>query len=329
MTTTYSPRQNYLDVIRWNQPAAVYQSGAVSMVAYFGSSPTDARPSPDAVQWPDFWGATWTDCEGEVYPTGPAIDSIDALAELTVPDFPALDGFDRVRRHVERLDRQQKLLGVMHPYFLYEKSLNLLGAEELMLGLAGEPDKAHAFLDRVMEAELRVARAYARFNPDCVITMDDYGMQDRLVVSPGMWRAFFKPRLRQLIDFYRAEVGEHVIFEHHSCGHVMPILEDLIEIGVNILNPIQSACNDLAEMRRRTSRRLVLAGGICGQHVLPHGSPGDVRDEVFAKLDLLWEGGGYVPFAEKTIGVPRENLDAMHEAIAAWQHQHLPAATDS
>jgi hypothetical protein len=72
-------------------------------------------------------------------------------------------------------------------------------------------------------------------------------------------------------------------------------------------------------MRRRTSRRLVLAGGICGQQVLPFGTPEEVREEVFTKLDLLWENGGYVPFAEKSIGVPQENLDAMQRAIEDWR----------
>jgi len=323
VTTDDSPKQTFLDVVRWNRPSAVYESGGVSMTAYFGASPVDARPTPDAPRWRDFWGATWTDCQGEIYPVGPAIPSIDRLDALNVPDFPALDGFDRVRNHVERMDRGRRLLCVMHPYFLYEKSINLLGAEELMLALAGEPEKAHAFLDRVMHAEQNLARAYARFKPECVVTMDDYGMQDRLVLSPAMWREFFKPRLKQLIDLYKSQLGDHLIFEHHSCGHVMPILEDLIEIGVNILNPVQSACNDLADMRRRTSRCLVLAGGICGQRVLPFGSVDDVRNEVFAKLDLLWEDGGYVPFAEKTIGVPPENLAAVHDAVAEWQARNL------
>lgn len=76
-------------------------------------------------------------------------------------------------------------------------------------------------------------------------------------------------------------------------------------------------------MRRRTSKRLVLAGGICGQNVLPNGTPDDVRREVFAKLDLLWEDGGYVPFAEKNVGVPKQNMDAMHQAIADWERQNL------
>lgn len=323
MSTPYTPKQNFLDVIHWNNPKKVYQAGAVAMVGYHGASPTDTRPSAQATEWQDFWGATWTDCDGEVFPTGPAIPSVDALDELTVPDFPAMDGFERVARAVAAVDREARLLGVMHPYFLYEKALNLLGAEELFMGMALKPDALHGFLDKVLSAELKVAVAYAEFKPDCVTTMDDYGMQDRLAISPDMWREFFKPRLKRIIDVYRQTVGDQVIFEHHSCGHVMPILEDFIEIGVTILNPIQSAANDLPEMRRRTSRRLVLAGGICGQKVLPFGTPADVRREVFRKMDLLWEGGGYVPFPEKNIGVPRENMAAMAAAIADWERRNL------
>lgn len=325
MTASDTAKQNFLDVIHWNNPKRVYQAGAVAMTSYFGASPTDSRPAPDTRAWQDFWGATWTDCDGEVFPTGPAIASVDDFEELTVPDFPAMAGFDRLQARVAKIDRYERLLCVMHPYFLYEKSLNLLGAEELMTALALKPEQMHAYLDRVLEAERRVARAYAAHRPEVVTIMDDYGMQDRLSIAPAMWREFFKPRLRAMIDLYKSEVGNDVIFELHSCGHVMPILEDLIEVGIDILNPIQSTANDLAEMRRRTSRRLVLAGGICGQHVLPFGSPDDVRDEVFRKLDLLWEDGGYVPFAEKTFGVPEENLDAMRQAIADWETAHLAA----
>lgn len=322
-TAPCTPKRNFLNVVHWNRPRRVYQAGATSMVAYHGAAPTDVRPSKEVRQWRDVWGATWTDCDGEVFPTAAAIESVDALDELTVPDFPALDGFERVRRHVERTDRDAKLLCVLHPYFLYEKAINLLGAEELMTALALKPERMHAFLDRVLSAELQVASAYAAFAPECVTIMDDYGMQDRLAVSPEMWRSFFKPRLKRVIDLYRREVGPEVIVELHSCGHVMPILEDLIEIGVNILNPIQSTANDLPEMRRLTSRRMVLAGGICGQQVLPFGAVEDVRREVFTKLDMLWEDGGYVPFAEKTIGVPAANLQAMSDAIAEWERANL------
>ncbi len=324
MNDTYTAKQNYLDVIHWNDPKKVYRTGAVSMVSYFGSSPVDARPSPDTREWEDFWGATWTDCDGEVFPTGPAIPSVDALDELKVPDFPAMDDFERVRQHVEEMDREGRFLDVMHPYFLYEKSLNILGAENLYTGMGLKPEKMHQFLDTVLDAELRVADAYCEFEPRCVVLMDDYGTQDRLAISPDMWREFFKPRLKKMIDRYRDNVDKEVIVELHSCGHVMPILNDLIEIGVNILNPIQSTANDLAEMRERTSKQLVLAGGICGQKVLPLGTPEDVREEVMTKMDLLWENGGYIPFAEKRVGVPEENLEAMEKAIDDWESEHLP-----
>lgn len=142
-------------------------------------------------------------------------------------------------------------------------------------------------------------------------------------MSPECWREFFKPCLKRIIDFYRSSLGGNVRFLLHSCGHVMPILEDLIEIGVDILHPVQSRANDLPEMRRRTAGRLTLCGAIDGQQVLPFGTVADVRREVFSKLDMLWEDGGYLPCPEKELGVSRENLDAMTQAIREWSDANV------
>jgi uroporphyrinogen-III decarboxylase len=230
------------------------------------------------------------------------------------------------RARATEIDRRKYFLSVSHPYFLYENGFNILGAEEFLASLLLEPDAAHAFLDILLDFELGVAERYVELSPDQVCTMDDYGMQDRLIVSPAVWRTFFKPRLARLYDFYRAELGPEVVISHHSCGHVMPILADLIEIGVNVFNPIQSTANDLAELRRVTSRRLTLAGGIDGQRVLPLGTPDDVRVEVGSKLEMLWEGGGYLPMPEKTLGVSDANLRAVEEAVVAWSARHVEVA---
>jgi hypothetical protein len=175
----------------------------------------------------------------------------------------------------------------------------------------------------IIDFELGIAEQYVRYGPDGVSLSDDYGHQDRLAMSPACWREFFKPRIKRVVDFYRDRLGPQIHVSLHSCGHVMPILEDLMEIGISILHPVQSTANDLAEVRRRTSGRLTLAGCICGQRVLPFGTPQDVRQEVLDKLDLLWENGGYLPMPEKTLGVSRENLDAMESAIREWSRTNV------
>jgi hypothetical protein len=321
----YSEKENFNRVVRWDHPSHVCWRPPSKGVVYHGAWPASVRPSPDATQWQDIWGVTWTDADGEVFPTGPAIPSIDALGDLEVPDSHAPERMAAARAHALEIDRDEFFLTVNHPYFLYEKGFNILGGEEFLAALAGSPDKAHEFLDLLAGFDLAMAEQYVELQPDHVNLSDDYGMQDRLAVSPTMWREFFKPRLKRVVDFYRDALGDEATISLHSCGHVMPILEDLIEIGFDVLHPIQTTANDLAEARRITSKRLTLCGCIDGQQVLPFGTPDDVRREVFSKLDLLWEDGGYLPGPEKMLGVSPANKEAMEHAFEDWSRQNVEA----
>jgi uroporphyrinogen decarboxylase len=320
----YSEKENFVRVVRWDSPSHVSYGGVSQGICYSGAWPGDSRPGADATEWQDMWGVTWIDADGEVFPAGAAVSSAEHLDRLHAPD-PHTEAIRRgLEEQAAKVDRDRYFLCVGHPYLLYEKGFNILGPTEFLMALA--TGEAEALLDMLIEFELGIAEEYVRFRPDHVNTMDDYGMQDRLTVSPEMWRRLFKPRLKRLIDFYRDALGDGLVISHHSCGHVMPILEDFIELGVDIINPIQTTANDLAEMRRITSHRLVLAGGIDGQRVLPNGTPEQVRQEVFDKLDLLWEDGGYLPFPEKMLGVPDANARAMEQAIRDWSDEHAATA---
>jgi uroporphyrinogen decarboxylase len=266
----------------------------------------------------------WTDADGEVFPTGPAVGSYEDVEAVPVPDPDAPGRFEELAALEASPEREKFFLGVGHPYFLYEKAINILGPEEFGVAMLAAPEKAHLLLDRILAFELGIAERYLKAaRVEQVNFSDDYGHQDRLAMSPECWRTFFKPRLARAVRFYRERLGPGTVVSLHSCGHVMPILEDLIEAGIDVLHPVQSTANDLVELRRRTSRRLVLCGGICGQHVLPLGTPEEVRAEVFRKLDLLWEGGGYLPLPEKMLGVSEANLRAMEEAIRDWSRANV------
>jgi len=319
----YAEKENFLRVIRWDSPSHVCYPPPSRGLSYRGAWPADCRPSPEATQWRDDWGVTWTDLDGEVFPTGPAIGSINELGCLRPPDPRDPRRFETVRAALAGIDRDACFVSVNHPYFLYEKGFNLLGAEEFLVSFLADPAAAERLLDAILDFELGIAEGYVQLRPDHVNLSDDYGMQDRLAVSPEVWRAFFKPRLKRMVDFYRNALGPETVVSLHSCGHVLPILGDLIEIGIDILNPVQSTANDLAEARRVTSGRLVLCGGIDGQHVLPLGTPEQVREEVLAKMDLLWEDGGYLPLPEKLLGVPDANRKAMDQAIHDWSAKYV------
>ncbi|MFP4380921.1 MAG: uroporphyrinogen decarboxylase family protein [Candidatus Sumerlaeia bacterium] len=321
----YSEKENFRRVMQWNHPSHVSYPAPSKGLSYDGAWPADSRPSPNAKEWKDIWGVVWTDVDGEVFPTGPAIQSVDQVDQLQVPDPHDPKRLEKCRQALEEIDRDQFFVSVNHPYWMYEKAFNIVGAEAFLMGLLADPDNAHRLLDSFLDFELGIAREYVKLKPDHVNLSDDYGMQDRLAVSLDLWREYFKPRMKAMVDFYRRELGDDIVISHHSCGHVMPILEDLIEVGIDALNPIQTTANDLPEMRRITSGRLVLAGGIEGQHILPNGTPEEIRQEVFRKLDLLWEDGGYLPFPEKMLGVSPENKAAMEAAIREWSREHVEA----
>jgi uroporphyrinogen decarboxylase len=319
----YSEKENFLRTIRRDSPSHVCFPPPSQGLSYHGAWPGDLRPDAACLKWLDIWGVTWEVVEGEAFPIRPPIGSIADLGQLRRPDPHAPIIRERLATALAGIDRERFFVSVNHPYFLYEKGFNLLGAEEFLASLAQDEAAGERLLDAILEFELGVAEEYVRCRPDHINTMDDYGMQQGLAVSPEMWRRLFKPRLRRLYDFYRRELGPEIVISHHSCGHVMPILEDFIDLGVDILNPLQTTANDLPEAARITRGRLVIAGAIDGQQILPFGTPAEVRTEVFRKLDLFWDGGGYLPMAEKMLGVPEENRRAMEDAILEWSRIHV------
>jgi uroporphyrinogen-III decarboxylase len=131
-----------------------------------------------------------------------------------------------------------------------------------------------------------------------------------------MWRKFLKPRMANLIAELKA-INSHVKVAYHSDGTIYPIIPDLIEIGLDVLNPIQPASMDPARLKQEYGDRLCFWGTIDEQHSLPFGSPDDVRAEVQARLETIGQNGGLIlgPTHSVQLDTPMENFWAMVEAI--------------
>jgi len=144
---------------------------------------------------------------------------------------------------------------------------------------------------------------------------DDYGMQSGMFVLPRMWRALVKPRLARLIGAIKGQAG--VRFMLHSCGAIAPILGDLVEIGVDVLNPVQPSAQGMepAAVKWQFGSRLVLHGAIDQQGVLPHGTPAVVAREVRQRIRDLAPSGGYILAVSPNIraDVPSENILALYD----------------
>lgn len=198
-----------------------------------------------------------------------------------------------------------------HPTFLR-------GIDNLLMDMAVQPEMAHWLIDRFTDFYLgffdRMFTA-ARGRIDILRTADDLGTQRGLFFSPDMFRTFIKPRLKKLVDMTHSH---GVKFLFHSCGAIRPLIEDLIEIGVDILDPLQAAAVGMEPqiLKDAFGSRLCLHGGICTQYLLPRGTPDEVRDEVRRRLEILGRGGGYIlaPCHVLQTDVPTANILAMSDA---------------
>lgn len=198
---------------------------------------------------------------------------------------------------------------------VWETAWYMRGMEQLMMDMQDDEELAAYHLDRVTElACLRVA-AFARAGVDHLHLGDDIGMQQTIMMSEGMYREWIKPRLRRVVAAARAEKPD-LLISYHSCGFVTPFIPDLIEVGVDVLNPVQPECMDFAEIHAAYGDRLSFWGTLGTQTVLPFGAPAEVRAAVRRNLDIAGAKGGLLCTPSHLLEpeVPWENILAYVEA---------------
>jgi len=207
---------------------------------------------------------------------------------------------------------------------LLEWSQFLFGMENTFYYLAAEKRKMARFLDRLTEVHLE---SLSRLLPNIrgwvqiLVVGDDLGMQTGPQISRETYRELFLPRHRKIYDYARRLSGAHIFL--HSCGGLYQLIPDLIEAGVEILNPVQTGARYMEpeRLKREFGRDLTFWGGGCDtQHVLAQGTPEQVREDVRRRLETFMPGGGYVwaPIHNVMADVPPENVLAMAEAVAEY-----------
>jgi uroporphyrinogen decarboxylase len=199
---------------------------------------------------------------------------------------------------------------------LFERAWALRGMESLLLDMMDEPSFVDDLLDRIVEHNLSVMRTVAHLPWDGVWIGDDWGQQRGLIMGRKLWRRFILPRARRMYEYARAQ-GWIVII--HSCGDVVELLPDLIEAGVQVLNPFQPEVMDLVAVKKQFGRDLAFLGGMSVQRTLPFGTPREVREQSRWLLEKIGAGSGFIfaPSHMMTDDVPVANVLAMLEVIAA------------
>jgi uroporphyrinogen-III decarboxylase len=199
---------------------------------------------------------------------------------------------------------------------IFETAWALRGLEALLMDMLADPDLADAVLDIPFNYHLAAARKLAAMGVDMLWTGDDVGAQHSMLMSPETWRRFLKPRMARLIAEVKA-IRPGLKVAYHSDGNIEAIIPELIEIGVDVLNPIQPASMDPAALKRLYGDRLCFWGTMDEQNTLPFGTPEDVRREVRQRIETVGRSGGLIigPTHHVQLDTPMENFEAMVDEI--------------
>ncbi len=305
--------ENLLRTIRRNDPAWVPYR--------FDGSITLLRP-PLCV-WPadggtDVWGAHWLASpdpdEGSVPSSRPAIYLVD-IELFRAPDTDWSLVTSHLRRLIDANAGEDTLnIGYLE-LALFDRAQALLTVEELLAAVASEPELLEILLDTIADYQVGLVEAMMEAGVAGVRFTDDWGMQSSLFISPAQWRRLLKPRLARM---YQAVKGRGGLVFQHSCGHIDEIVPDLIELGLDVLDPCQPASNDILSWKKRFGNRLCFMGGLDTQTYLSFGTPNDVRREVLKVLATMARGGGYIAAPSHRIRIPEANKRAMMEALQAF-----------
>lgn len=265
----------------------------------------------------DWWGVGWsTETEGYWPLVAPLAESQD-LEAFAWPDPNATNLLDDAAALIAG-DGGQHWIAPNFGFCLFERAWSLRGFENFSMDLAADQNFAGALLDRIADIQVALARRFVGLGVDAGYLGDDYGAQRGMLFSPRTWRELFKPRLARIFSVFR-QAGLPVIL--HSDGDIAEIIPDLVEIGLDVLNPVQPEVLNLAHLKRDYGDRLAFFGGVSTQTVLPFGKPDEVRAATERCVRLLArDGTGLVlaPSHRMTADIPMANVDALLEAFAEF-----------
>jgi uroporphyrinogen decarboxylase len=201
----------------------------------------------------------------------------------------------------------------------FETPFALRGRDQFFMDLGYQEEWLPVFIDCLADAAADDMRLAAEAGADIVGIGDDLGSQRGLLISPRQWRELFKPRLKRIIDAAK-NANRKTAFFLHTDGKVDEIIPDLIEIGVDILNPIQPEVMDPARVKRMYGHELVFFGAISVQHTLPFGTPDEVGDEVKLRMETIGADGGYIMTPAHLINpdIPWANIVAFFDAARRY-----------
>jgi len=334
-----------LDYFRLGQPVAPFRSGhnisymddrvfeklgVDTRYVWPGASPSDPRPSPErGGELIDGYGLGWRQAAPYYYPgegmlAGATIDEIDTRVRWPDAADPRWTAGVRERAQLLRENTHYFIIARMvTSHGPYMTASHLRGDKQFFLDMAADPRFTLALVERTTDSLAAFLQKYLEACGPYIdmieLPGDDYATQTGMAMSPKMFRRYFKPSIKRLVDIVKAYRADIKVMQHCD-GALTPILPDLIELGVDVVHPLEPLpAMNLADIKAQFGDRLAFLGAIDIVQALP-GSRQAVEDEVRLRLGQLARGGGYVlaPANHVQPDVPVENLVALFEAARRY-----------
>jgi uroporphyrinogen decarboxylase len=261
----------------------------------------------------DRWGIRWEGGLPAGFEWEPRIQAyavehpLADLSALTSYVFPDPDEPGMFGAMFDGMDHEANLVLAEVPYLLFERAYLLMGMEAFFVAAAEQPAAIAVLLRRIADYQIALIRRLIACGADAIRATDDYGGQQSGLMSPRMWRRLIKPELTRIIS---ATKDAGAMFFLHSCGHIMDLVPDLIEVGVDVLDPIQAGANDHAQLKRLYGDKLTFMYGVNSQGALSQGTPDAVDADVRECIRVLAPGGGYILGPDNSIAIPEANYRA-------------------
>jgi uroporphyrinogen decarboxylase len=315
ITGSLSAKENLWRAINHNQPEYV------PIRRLDGSIPGMVRliykDSRALLQGVDRWGVVWAggiaatserETEIQGYPVNHPLADLSKLDDYPFPDPDEAGIMDGL---MEGWDKETTLIVGEICFPVQDRAHLLMGLENFCIALIDQPELVRRLLQCITDYQIGIIQRYLGMGAAIIRALDDYGGQASLLLGPKQWRRFIKPELARIIA--TAKQGG-ALFWLHSCGRIMEIVPDLVEIGVDILDPVQVRANNQAEVKRLYGDKICLMGGIDTQQLLTLGTPDEISEGVRAATEVLAPGGGFILAPDTLIPVSEANYQAYLEA---------------
>jgi uroporphyrinogen decarboxylase len=290
---------------------------------WYGEKAHEALSSGELDEWGVWWKKGSYFHFARIHSPLKNSEGLGAIREFPLPDLDQGYRFEGLKGKVARLHSEGFAVAAVAGS-IFEQSWYLRGMDTLMVDMIKSPDIANYLFDAASYYQKKSAREFAKTGVDIIMAGDDVATQRGLMISTDTWRTYFKPRLASMVSAVK-DIDPRIQVFYHSCGNIEELIPELIETGIDILNPLQPDCMDPLKIKMKYGDRLSFWGSVSVQSTMSLGTAEDVRAEVAERVKTLGIGGGFIlsPAHVLAAETPWENIKAFFEASEAVSTENI------